>query len=309
MLASLALCLFFSVTAIAAELSLEKDDDGVAVKIGDELFTRYVIKSNTKPILWPIIGPNGKEITRQFPMRDALPTEKADHPHQRSLWFTHGNVNGTSFWHENEGAGLIKHREFTKLEGGERAVIQTTNDWVKPDGEKVCEDIRTYTFGADADKRWIDLEVTVTAPADKEVKFGDTKEGSMGVRVAGTMDVDAKKGGKIVNSRDQVDEAAWGRPAEWVDYHGPVGDDTVGIAILNHPSSFRFPTTWHVRTYGLFAANPFGLHDFPDGQSADGSHTIRPGENMTLKYRILFHGGDEKQAKIAEAFADYAATK
>ena len=131
----------------------------------------------------------------------------------------------------------------------------------------------------------------------------------MGVRVAGTMDVDAKKGGKIVNSREQANEAAWGRPAEWVDYHGPVEGDTVGIAILNHPSSFRFPTTWHVRTYGLFAANPFGLHDFPDGQGVDGSHTLQPGESFTLKYRIVFHKRDEKQAKIAEAFAEYAANE
>ena len=146
----------------AAELTVEKDDEGVAVKIDGQLSTRYVTQSNTKPILWPIIGPNGKEITRQFPMGEALATEKADHPHQRSLWFTHGDVNGTSFWHENEGAGTIKHREFTKIEGGERPTIQTTNDWLKPDGEKVCEDVRTFTFGADADQRWIDLEVTVT---------------------------------------------------------------------------------------------------------------------------------------------------
>jgi hypothetical protein len=307
----LCLLLWIALTPVArgANLTVEKDDEGVAVKIDGKLFTRYVTQSGVKPILWPIIGPSGKEITRQYPMRKALPTEKADHPHQRSLWFTHGDVNGVSFWHEGEGAGTIKHREFTKIEGGERPVIQTTNDWITPQGEKVCEDIRTFTFGADDQKRWIDLEVTVKAPADKEVKFGDTKEGSMGVRVAGSMDVDAKKGGKIVNSRDQTNGEAWGRAAEWVDYHGPVEGDTVGIAILNHPSSFRFPTTWHVRTYGLFAANPFGLHDFPDGKNADGSHTLKPGESFTLKYRILFHRGDEKQAKIAEAYAEYAAAK
>ena len=147
--------------------NLLRAEDGVAVKIDGKLFTRYVTKSGVKPILWPIIGPNGKEITRQYPMREALATEKADHPHQRSLWFSHGDVNGTSFWHENEGAGTIKHREFTKIEGGQRPVIQTTNDWITPAGDKVCEDVRTFTFGADDHSRWIDLEVTVKAPADK----------------------------------------------------------------------------------------------------------------------------------------------
>ena len=304
------LALLWPVAAVqAANVTVEKDDEGVAVKIDGELFTRYLTQSNTKPILWPIIGPSGKEITRQYPLREALATEKADHPHQRSLWFSHGDVNGVSFWHETKESGTIKHRKFNKIEGGERPTIQTTNDWITPQGERVCEDVRTFTFGADDDKRWIDVEVTVTAPADKEVKFGDTKEGTLGVRVAGTMDVDAKQGGKIVNSREQVNGDAWGRPAEWVDYHGPVAGETVGIAILNHPASFRFPTTWHVRTYGLFAANPFGLHNFPDGKSADGSVTLKPGESFTLKHRIVFHTGDEKQAKIAEAFAEYAATK
>src|SRR5690606_8595995 len=99
--------------------------------------------------------------------------------------FSHGDVNGTSFWHETAGAGSIKHREFTKIEGGERPTIQTINDWITPQGERVCEDLRTFTFGADETKRWIDVEVTVKAPADKEVKFGDTKEGAFGVRVAG----------------------------------------------------------------------------------------------------------------------------
>lgn len=122
------------------------------------------------------------------------------------------------------------------------------------------------------------------------------------------MKVDAKLGGKIVNSEGQVDGKAWGRPAAWVDYHGPVGGDTVGIAILNHPSSFRFPTYWHVRTYGLFAANPFGLSDFPD-TTKSGEYTLAKGEEITLRYRVLFHRGDEKEGKVAEVFSCYAKQK
>ena len=151
------------------------------------------------------------------------------------------------------------------------------------------------------------LASTFTVKAtDTEVKFGDTKEGTFGVRVAGTMKVEAKKGGKIVNSDGHVDKAAWGKPAPWVDYHGPLDGQTVGIAILNHPSSFRFPSYWHVRTYGLFTANPFGLHNFKNSNEVDGSHTLKPGQSFTLRYRVIFHKGDEKEAKIAEAFAKYA---
>lgn len=290
----------------AAEFTVKQSDDGVTVNLDGKLFTNYVNKSGNKPILWPLIGPTGKEMTRQHPMREAAKTERADHPHHRSFWFTHGDVNGVSFWHENKGSGEIKHREFTKVAGGETATIAVINDWLGPDGKKICETHENYTFGADDKQRWIDAVLTVKASEDHDVKFGDTKEGAFGVRVAGTMKTDAKLGGTIVNSHGQTNAEAWGKASPWVDYYGPVEGETVGIAILNHPESFRFPTHWHVRTYGLFAANPFGLHDFPGGKNADGSHTLKPGESFTLRYRVLLHQGDDKQADIAKAFERYA---
>ncbi len=81
----------------------------------------------------------------------------------------------------------------------------------------------------------------------------------------------------------------------------------MGIAILNHPSSFRFPSHWHVRPYGLFAANPFGLHDFnPSLKEGAGSHEMKQGDKFTLRYRVIFHKGDEKEGKIADAFKKYS---
>src|SRR5262249_48886288 len=87
----------------AAKFDTEQDKDGVTVKVDGQLFTRYLIKSGAKPILWPVIGPTGKEMTRAWPMRDDEPGKKNDHVHQRSFWFTHGNVNGVSFWDEQPG--------------------------------------------------------------------------------------------------------------------------------------------------------------------------------------------------------------
>jgi hypothetical protein len=292
----------------AASFELEKNDDGYTVKLDGKMLTRYLIKSGAKPIFWPVIGVNGNEVTRAYPMREGNPDERSDHVHHRSFWFTHGNVNGVDFWAETAGHGNIVHREFTKAEGGKTAVIATRNDWIGPDGKKHCEDERVFTFGNDGQRWWVDCDIVVTA-SDGPCTFGDTKEGSFGVRVAGTMKTDAKKGGVIINSEGQTDGAAWGQPATWVDYHGPVGDKTEGIAILNHPSSFRHPTPWHVRTYGLFCANPFGLHDFQKSKDVDGAHTIPKGETMTLRHRVLFHAGDEKEGKVAEAYAEYAKTK
>jgi len=140
------------------------------------------------------------------------------------------------------------------------------------------------------------------------VKFGDTKEGMLGVRVASSMDVD-KGSGHILNSRGEKDGDAWGKQAEWCDYYGPVDGKTVGIAIMEHPTSFRYPTYWHVRTYGLFATNPFGLNAFTNGKTADGSYTIPAGGKITFRYRILIHEGTTEEAKIAETYSKYAKTK
>ena len=290
--------------AFCAEITAERSENGAVVKIDGRLFTEYLVRSGSKPALWPIIGPTGKPMTRDYPLRDNG-NEKTDHPHQRSLWFTHGDVNGVDFWAEGgKKTGTIAHIEFLKIAGGKPAVIATRNAWLANDGTKLCEDQRTLRFDTDGDARWIDFDITIKA-TDRAVTFGDTKEGSFGARVAESISVDAHRGGKIVNSRQQVDAAAWGQPAPWVDYHGPVDGQTVGIAIFNHPDSFRFPTYWHVRPYGLFAANPFGLRDFAGAKSASGACTISPGESLTLRYRVFLHRGDEKEGKVAEAFVVY----
>jgi methane monooxygenase PmoA-like len=287
----------------AADLTAEKGEQGVTVKIDGQLFAEYVVKSGNRPILWPILGPTGKPMTRSFPMRD-IPGESRDHLHQRSLWFAHGNVNGVSFWLEGSKAGSIRHREFVAVQGGKEARIVTRNDWLAPDEKKVCEDQRTLVFRIDGEQRVIDFEAVVRA-SEGPLTFGDTKEGTFAVRTADTMKVDAKLGGQIVNSEGRTDQAAWGQPAAWVDYFGPVDGEQVGIAILNHPSSFRYPTRWHVRTYGLFAANPFCLKDFEEKGATDGSYTLDRGQSLTFRYRLILHRGDYNAARIAEAFAEY----
>ncbi len=277
-LAALAVAMFFPCfQAFSAEITVERSERGAVVKIDGRLFTEYLIRSGTKPILWPIIGPTGQRMTRDYPMLDR-PGENKDHPHQRSIFFTHGNVSGVNFWSESGRVGTIKHLEFTKLAGGRPATIAARDAWLDPDGKKLLEDSRTLHFDTDGDARWIDFDITLKA-TDGKVTFGDTKEGSFGIRVADTMRVERGLGGEIVNSLHQRNKAAWGKRAAWVDYHGPVDGQTVGIAVLNHPGSFRFPTCWHVRPYGLLAANPFGLREFI-GKDSDGAKTLAAGEEL-----------------------------
>ncbi len=291
----------------SAEFTIEKQDDGVTVKLDGKLVTRYLFKSGAKPILFPIIGPTGKDLTRGWPMQEARAFEAQDHPHHRSLWLTHGEVNGVDFWSESGKNGTIVQRELVKAEGGDVATIVTKNDWLAPDGKKICEDERTVRIGATKNTRWIDFDAVIKA-SDGDLKFGQTKEGSFGVRVWETMKMTAKTGGgHIINSEGVKDKATWGKAAAWVDYYGPVEGETLGIAILNHPTSFRYPTTWHVRDYGLFAANPFGGKDFsPETAKAYGEHTVPAGESLKLRHRVILHQGDEKAGGIKEAFEEFA---
>jgi hypothetical protein len=125
--------------------------------------------------------------------------------------------------------------------------------------------------------------------------------------VAGTMKVEEELGGRIVNSEGQTDVEAWGKPAAWVDYTGPVDGETVGVAIFSHPQNFRHPTRWHVRTYGLFTANPFGMKDFPEADQEQGVYTVKAGESMTLRYCVYFHSQATASADIPAAYEAYLA--
>ena len=265
----------------ADRFTVEKTDDGAIVKLDGKLFTRYQKLFQNKPILHPVIGPTGKQMTR--------PLGEGDHVHHSSFWFTHGDVNGTDFWHKG---GQIKHKSFVEAKGGKQATLKTLSSWNDDDGKTLGEEARSMVFDANDKARWVDVEILFTASAP--VTFGKTKEGSFGVRMWPKSTV--KEGGTIINSEGQKDGAAWGKPSSWVDYYGDVKGETLGIAILNHPDSLRHPTTWHVRTYGLFAANPFMKKELK----------LAAGDKFTLKYRVVFHKGTTKDAGISAIYADYA---
>jgi hypothetical protein len=155
----------------------------------------------------------------------------------------------------------------------------------------------------------MDFEITYHA-SEGEVVLGDTKEGSMAIRLAPTMRVAGKVAkGHIINSEGVKDKDAWSKRAAWCDYYGPVEDKVVGVAIFDHPTNPKHPTWWHVRDYGLFAANPFGIHDFEQKPAGTGDIAIPAGESLTFKYRFYFHKGDVQEAQVAKQYREYAETK
>ena len=298
----------------AGGVSVTDGEHGVDVSFGGALFTTYRYAAPVvKPYLYPVIGPTGEGMTRNYPMIPDVPGEKHDHPHHKSIYVSHGEVSGADVWSETPGHGYQRHLEFLPPYGdcGEHVsgpvlgAIRSTNDWVGSDEQKVVEDERRFTFYPLASgARLIDLEVTFRATAGP-VHFADTKEGGiLSLRVATSMD--ASGDGRMENAVGGIGEAeCWGKRAQWLDYTGPVEGQTLGFAVYDHPSSFRHPTYWHARNYGLFTANPFGLRDFYANPGVDGSHVLPEGGLLRFKYRIYVHAGDTASAQVAQRYHDF----
>jgi hypothetical protein len=280
------------------------------IEINGELFSEYVYENTSRPFLYPIIGPGGAKMTRNWPMKDEV-DEEHDHPHHKSWWYAHGDVNGIDFWAEGKDSGKTVHEKFLEVKSGDVGVIKSANKLVAKDGNVVATDERTLTIYNVEGARLFDFEITTHA-SNGDLVFGDTKEGTMALRLNESMRLirGKKKGdGHIVNSEGVRDGDTWGKRASWVDYYGPVEGKTVGVAMFDNPKNPRFPTWWHVRDYGLFAANPFGVHDFEKKEKGAGNLTVKAGDSITFKYRFYIHDGDEKQAKVLEQYEQYTAGK
>ncbi|MDB6020297.1 MAG: Transrane protein [Pedosphaera sp.] len=308
----LLLAAFTECSAIAGEGSdtgvniIRTTNDTVRVEVNGKLFTEYYYKDVPRPYFYPVLGPESLPMTRNWPMKSPE-NEEHDHPHHRSLWFAHGAVNGLDFWTEGKGFCKIVHDGFTDIKSGrDSGVIKSRDKWLANDGKVVCTDDRTFRVYNHPGGCMFDFDVTIHA-SNGDVTFNDTKEGTMAMRLAETMRLKGKVGhGHIVNSEGVRDGDTWGKHADWCDYYGPVDDKIVGVAIFDHPSNPRHPTTWHVRDYGLFAVNPFGLHDFEKKPAHAGDLTIPAGQSVAFRYRFYLHEGDEKQARVAEMYQEYA---
>jgi len=281
--------------------------DRVEFHVGGGLFTAYRYGGElARPFLHPVIGPEGKCVTRGYPMVEGVPGETTDHFHHRGIWVAFGDVNGVDDWSEDPGHGKIVHREFVeKTSGPVFARIRVLNDWTAPDGGKIIEEERTITvYNTPDTRRLMDLSVVFRATRG-DVSFGDTKEGGIiAVRVATTMD--GERGGTITNSYGGVSEAeTWGKPAHWCDYSGAVDGGIVGISVFDTPGNFRYPTYWHVRDYGLFTANPFALSAYFNDPSRDGSFVLESGGILSFSYRVYIHDGDAAAARVAEEYHSY----
>lgn len=271
----------------------------INLSVNGEPFTRYVFgdPAAARPYFHPLLGPGGRAVTRRFPIETTDPTEPTDHPHHTSLWTAHGDLNGCDNWttHPGHGATRFDHFEGEMSEGA----FIAQSSCLDAVGRLLCrERLAVRVVPLPNDGRLIDWQVTLTAP-DAPLRLGDTKEaGLCAVRVAAPLQ--ENRGGRIETADGGVGEPeCFGKPSRWCDYSGVLtpGDETVGIALLSRPESFRHPTRWFVRAYGLLAANPFGLQEFTGG-AEQGEVALMPNEALYFHYAVVVHRGDAHSADI-----------
>jgi hypothetical protein len=298
------------------DIQLDSDAGKAVVQIDGKLFTEYIFGHYIcRPSLYPVLTPGGQRLTRAYPFED-VEGENQDHYHHRSIYTAHGLVNGFNLWDENVGGlghgSMLQRGEPSVSVVDGAAVIDGIVDWYGPGGQRLLEEHRQLSIKVDGDLRIIDQASELRA-TQGDVTFGDTKEGGMfSIRVPTSMD--AKDQGRIENSagdvydRGEGEESTWGKRAAWVDYSGPVANgEQWGHTVVDHVSNPWHPSYWHVRGYGLFTANPFGVHDFLKDESLDGSWTLASGDTAPSRFRLIIHPGRgiADNPRIAQLITEY----
>jgi hypothetical protein len=321
-------------SAEPVNVAITVTDGQIDFLAGKDLIGRYhKAPSVAKPYFWPFNGPYGDPVTRAWPMEKGKPGESNDHVHQKSVWFCHGDVipegielkgkinndvEGVDFWAEGKDCGRIvcTHVGEPKVEKDHGQVL-TRNEWRTADGTKILDETRIihlYTFG---NTRLFVFDIDLHASV-VPITFGDTKEGSMGIRINDDIreeiSINKKKmqgPGKIENAAGKTGEKdCWGYLSAWCDYSGPINGKVVGLAILADPAN-PYPSCWHSRRYGLMAANPFGRakSKFPAMKDKTELVKLAKGERLKLRYGLLIHPGDAKEGKVAEYFERFVKLK
>ena len=290
-----------------AQVKIDIKQDRISVDIGQQPFTElYMGKEAHKPFLYPLRTASGKKVSRGFPV-EPLPDDPTDHPHQKGLWVGSEHLSGMDFWENdpsyhrpNMGTIVFKDVLNTRQEDGQGSFTMLS-EWISLEGEPVLTETRTMTFyAAPRDCRMFDVDLHLRAK--RAVTFEDHHDSVIGIRLGPAFD--EKNGGRPVNAQGGAGERGTrGQRSEWVDWQANLDGEKVGVALMDHPSNFAFPTRWHIRSMGLLVASPFAQHDYW-ALAPDSGKTLKAGEELHLRYRILIHPAT---ADVAAVFKEFSA--
>jgi hypothetical protein len=309
----------------------------VDVTVDGKPFTSYIYPGPSvlkKPVLYPILSAGGNFITRGWPM-DPRPGERIDHPHHVGMWFNYGDVNGHDFWNnstavgpEHKGPfGTIVHTGVKSMKSGKgKAELVVTADWLDKDNKVMLQETTTFEFRGTAGSRTIDRTTTLKA-VDKDVLFKDNKEGMIALRMARQLEQPSNKPevftdaqgvatkvpamnnagvtGMYHSSEGIEGDAVWGTRGKWMNLTGNINGENVSVVLIDHPQNVGYPTYWHARGYGLYAANPLGPAVFTNGKAPAMNYTLPAGKSVTFRYRLVINSGSSPDKRIVEQVSGF----
>lgn len=283
-------------------IRFEPDPTSIRILAGARLVAIYRWTGPRGPSFHPIIGPTGTNVLREYPFTIA-PGESHDHPHHAGMWLAHGDVNGHDFWSSKRGEH-IQQVAILQLDDVTGRLV-TSNHWIATD-RTIAADTRAWTIRAWEDGALVfDLEWRLFALKD-DLILGDTKEGTLALRIATALQCDPPGNGTLINSEGEAGADAWARRARWCRAAGQLGGNAVSVLLFDHPSNPGHPNGWHVRTYGLLSANPFARKSF---QLADEPSPVRltPGSSIRYCWRVAIVRGSWPPHVIEQAWSNWTA--
>ena len=309
------------------------------VLIDGKPFTSYIYPDDImKPVLYPLRTADGLLVTRGWPL-DPRPGERVDHPHHVGMWLNYGDVNGLDFWNNSTDIseekknryGTIRHRSVNKIQAdNNKAILEVSTDWQKPDGTNLLKEDTRFVFSGSGNMRTIERITTLTA-LKEDVSFKDNKEGVIGIRLARELEHPSNKPevftdasgkatavaqlnnegvtGRYRSSERKEGDDVWGTRGKWVNLNGVIQSKPVSLVIIDHPKNPGYPTYWHARGYGLFAANPLGQKEFSKGAEVL-DFKLPAGKSVTFRYKVLINSGAHlSDEQVTDEFDKFSKTK
>ena len=296
------------------------DENKIDISIGGKFFTSFLYPTGLeKPVLYPVHTANGTVVTRGFPL-NPQPGDPNDHPHHIGIWFNFENLNGLDFWNNSYAIaanrkhlyGWIKTDRIIKTAGGNTGILSYHANWTNQQNKVLAEETTSFEYSGTAHQRIIDRITTIIA--DTTLLFTDAKDGLLGIRLAHALQIPTNKdqkftddkgnvtivkggtdtiaNGNYLSSTGKTGDDVWSTKAVWCKVFGKIKTDSVSVVIIDHPANTNYPTFWHARGYGLFAANPLGEKIFTNGQSFKNLQ-LKKGEAVSFRYRIIIDEGKQ----------------
>jgi len=239
----------------------------------------------------PLWAPSGEVITGDF---------HPDHAHHRGVWFAWSKAEAgplkANFWEIQDGRGKFANKSLAPVTGPVFAGFGARNDLVAAEKVLIRETLSARAYAAPSGVRLVDLTVRHEA-AEGDVVLPKLLYGGLAYR--GRDEWNGAQGPvEVLTSEGKTRKDANATRAKWIDYTGRLGaEGWGGLLAIEHPSNPRFPNGVRVHPSMAFFSSTLVQSD---------AYTLKAGEPLVLRYRLVLHDGKPDKALAERLAADFA---